>query len=130
MTIPYITALYAGLTGVLLAMISLRVSLIRLRPTAARSDTYDADLAKAIRVQGNLAEYAAMAILLLLIGELVMMPTWLLHLFGLMFVGGRLAFTIGFARTPQIIQLRKAGIALNYMMLTFAGLANIYYGLF
>jgi len=122
---PHITALYAGLTGLFLAILSIRVSLMRMRLGAAHSDGHNMRLANAIRLQGNLIEYAPTVIILILLCELQGLPGWALHLFGMMFLSGRLLHLIGFSSQPQILSLRKLGMVLTYSMLTFSGLANI-----
>ncbi|MCP5039260.1 MAG: hypothetical protein GY945_16835 [Rhodobacteraceae bacterium] len=127
---PHIAALYTGLTALLLAVLSIRISLMRMRIGAAHNDGSDKRLITAIRLQGNLTEYAPMAMLLILLAELLNAPVWGLHAFGIMFLTGRLLHMIGFASRPQNLSMRQAGMVLTYSMLTFAGLTNIAYALF
>ena len=122
---PQITALYVGLTALFLAALSIRVSMMRIKVRASHGDGGDKILANAIRLQGNLTEYAPIAMLLILLGELQAMPGWGVHIFGLMFLTGRVLHMIGFSSRPQNLSLRKTGMVLTYAMLTFAGIANI-----
>ena len=126
---PQITALYAGLTALILVALSFRVSMFRLRHNVSYSDGGNNRLANAIRLQANLTEYAPMAMILLLLLELQTAPGWSIHLLGLMFLLGRLLHGVGYGRNPPIPALRKYGMVLTYAMLTTAGITTLVFAL-
>lgn len=131
MNMPYITALYTGATALFLVVLSLRISLMRMKMGAIEcDDALQKNLATAIRTQANLTEYAPIAMLILLLGEMLLAPGWVLHVLGGMFLAGRILHLYGFSSQPQKIPLRKAGMVLTYAMLMFGGLLLIGFALF
>ncbi len=124
-----VAGLYGGLAALLLVALSLRVSLMRLSGGVSAGDGGDRRLARAIRLQANLTEYAPLAMLLILLLELQGAPDWALHLSGGTFLLGRLLHGAGFSREPQHMGLRKWGMVVTYAMLTGAGSACIAYAL-
>jgi len=124
-----LTPLYAGLIGVLFVILSLRVSTRRMSAKVTSGDGDDKALFKRIRVQANCAEYAPIGLLLLAMVELQGAPVWMVHLFGLMLLTGRVMHAVGYGRTPQIVPLRRIGMMLTYLMLLLVSLANIGYAL-
>lgn len=78
-----VTPLYAALCGLLLLALSLRVVRLRQKLQVSLGDGGQPELQAAIRAQGNFAEYAPMALLLLFLLELTRdAPVWALHLLG------------------------------------------------
>ncbi len=124
-----ITPLYAGLVGVLFVILSLRVSARRYSAKVSSGDGDDKALFKRIRVHANCAEYAPIGIILLAIAELQGAPLWMVHLFGLMLLAGRVMHAVGYGSTPQIVPLRRYGMMITYLMLLLVSLANIGYAL-
>ena len=122
---PMTSALYAGLTGLFLMALSIRVSLMRIDSGVLRGEGSDPRMARAIRAQVNLAEYGAMAMLLLVLLELQGAPGWALHALGLLFLGGRLLHWWTFIDPAEPVGLRKAAMVATYSMLLLAGMANI-----
>ncbi|MEJ1993460.1 MAG: MAPEG family protein [Maritimibacter sp.] len=116
-----ITPIYAGLAAILFASLSFRVSVLRFRYRVSAGDGGEKSLAKAIRLQGNTSEYLPLGLLLLTMLELTGGASWLVHLFGVMLVGGRILFLIGFGPKKQILLLRQTGILMTYGMIAFSG---------
>jgi uncharacterized membrane protein YecN with MAPEG domain len=85
-------------------------------------DSGDKNLLKRMRAQANCAEYAPLAMILLMLSELGAAPTLALHILGLMLVGGRVLHAYGFASTPQKIIFRQVGMLLTLTMIGFAAL--------
>ena len=125
-----ITPIYAGLIGLLFVYLSARVILRRRAAGISIGDGADKDLSKRIRVQANCAEYAPIALLLLALTELQGAPVWVVHLLGLALLGGRLAHAYGLGRTPQVIAFRVSGMALTFLVILVAAVANIGHALF
>ena len=78
-----ITILYAGLYGLLMVLLSLRVSFARARLDVEFGDGDNADLATRIRVFGNFTEYMPLLLVLFLVLELAHTREILLHAIGL-----------------------------------------------
>jgi len=95
-----ITPFYAGLIALLMAALSTRTAMTRIKSRVPLGDGGNPGLALEIRRFGNLAEYAAMAMLVLLLLELKGIPAPWLHAFGGTFVGLRLLHPISFYGTP------------------------------
>ena len=72
-----ITALYVALTSLLFIGLSYRVSAQRKRSKVSLGTGDDPALEKAVRIQANLAEYAPVALLLMLVYELNGGAVWL-----------------------------------------------------
>ena len=122
--------LYAGLLALLLMYLSLNVVRMRFRHKVSVGDGGEKEVIKAMRVQANCAEYAPFGVLLLVLAELQGMPVWLVHLFGLMLVAGRVMHAYGFGSTPQKVPLRQWGMYLTLTMIGATALANIGHALF
>lgn len=119
---PVITPIYAALLTLLLIVLSARVILARRRIGASLGDKGDAPLEKAIRAQGNLTEYAPFGLILMALLELQSAPALPLHGLGLLLVVGRLTHAVALSRTPQIMQMRIAGMVMTLTMLALAAL--------
>lgn len=82
MDIPAITPLYAAAIAILMAVLSTWAGAMRGKTAVALGDGGNAELALAIRRFGNLSEYAAVILLLMLIMELRGYSAQVLHLYG------------------------------------------------
>lgn len=122
-----IIPIYAGLLGLLFFWLSLRVSLLRLQGPAA-DDTAKARLQRVVRAQGNAAEYMPMGLILLLVLEFQGAPGWLLHLFALMLLAGRIGHFIGFDLSPNRI-VQQYSMVLTYCVLFFSSIAVLYFAM-
>ena len=112
-----ITALYAGVLGLLFLALSLNV--IRMRRSEHVGLGHDGapKLERAIRAHANFAEYAPFVLLLMGIAELSGTADWRLHLVGGLLLTGRLLHAYCFACTAGHVPSRFGG-----MVLTFAAL--------
>ncbi len=86
---PRIVLLYAALLGLILVYLSHRVVNYRMKYKVGIGDGGNADLARAIRVQGNFVEYVPIALLLIFFIELAGFSAWVVHVLGLTLLGGR-----------------------------------------
>ena len=89
MSLP-VTALYAGLMGLWLLALGFEVMRRRRRHDVSTGDGGVRELELAMRAHGNACEYVPVALILLGLAEGLGAPGWVLHLFGLMLVAGRL----------------------------------------
>ena len=128
MIAPAVTAFHAGLLGLLLVWLSLRVIRLRRGAKVAIGSGGNRLLERAQRAQANFAEYVPMTLLLMGLSE--MLGAWppLLHGFGVALLAGRVLHGVGIAREPEDLRYRIAGmrITLNVLIaasLTASGLA-------
>lgn len=119
-----VAPLYAALVAVLFVALSLNVIRLRARHRVSVGDGGEATLLRAIRTQGNCAEYAPIALLLLGFCEAQGAPYWVLHSLGLMLFSGRVLHAWGFGSTKQIMPLRQIGMMLTFGAILFGALAN------
>jgi uncharacterized membrane protein YecN with MAPEG domain len=124
MTVP-ITALYAGLCGVVLLALAARVIRLRWKLRVGIGDGGERPLHKAMRVHGNAAEYVPIALLLLLVAELDRSPSMLLHVCGATFVGARVLHAVGLSRSSGASWPRMAGTILTVLVIATLAVTNI-----
>ena len=106
-----ITALYAALIGLLFVACAIQVVRNRQRARVGVGHGDDKQLELSVRVHGNLAEYAPLVLLLMLIYELNGGAAWLLHLLGGLFVLFRLAHAAGLGASAGPSKGRVVGTA-------------------
>lgn len=115
MIIP-ITAVFAGVTGLLLLFLSYRVSTFRLKHKQGIGVNDDRDFEIAVRSQGNLTEYAPIALILMAIGELNGVATMAVYVVGMAFVAGRFLHPWGMVKgRGKTHPARLAGILLTWL---------------
>ena len=122
----HITALYAGLTGLLFLGCVVQVVRQRVRAGVGIGDGGDERLLRAIRVHGNLAEYAPIVLLLLLVYELNGGRPWALHVLGGVFVLSRLAHAFGLSASSGRSPGRFAGTVGTWAVLLALALLNLW----
>lgn len=115
-TMP-ITMLYAGLLGLWLFVLSVRVIRVRQGAQIGLGDGGNTQLQRRIRAHGNLVEYAPLGLLLIALAEAAGTAAWTVHLLGAALLVGRLLHGIALSFTAQWMAGRVAG-----MLLTFASL--------
>ena len=94
-----ITGLYAGLCGLLLTVLYVRISQRRLATKIGVGTGGDAELEQRVRAHGNLIEAAPFALLLLYLVEQTGLAPLYVHAFGATFVAARLAHAQGMSST-------------------------------
>lgn len=125
-TAPLITALYAGLSGIWLLVVSLNVVRHRVRARVGIGDGGDAGLHQAIRVQGNATEYLPLALVILMLCEMLGAPAFAIHGIGAALVTGRVLHAIGLSRSTDRSVGRAAGMLLTWLPLLGAALLAVY----
>ncbi|MFO6466123.1 MAPEG family protein [Jannaschia sp. KMU-145] len=104
-----ITPIYAAIVALLMAGLSMHVGMMRGRYGVALGDGGARPLALSIRRFGNLSEYAAMLVLLMLVMELTGTAARTLHLYGIAIVLLRLIHPIVLFDDMAAPLWRKAG---------------------
>ncbi|SDO43375.1 hypothetical protein SAMN05216196_105291 [Lutimaribacter pacificus] len=124
-----ITPLYAGLLGLVFAVLSAEVIRARARANVSVGDGGDPGLMLAMRVQGNFVEYVPFALLLIAMAEIQGAPGWALHGLGAVLLLSRVMHALGLRRSPSVPPLRGGGFALSLLVLVIAAALNILYAL-
>lgn len=125
-----ITPIYGGVLALLFVYLSYATIKIRLNHKISVGTGDDKTMIKAMRVHANFAEYTPLALLLMIMAELQGAPFWAMHLLGVLLVAGRFMHAYGFGRTPQVVLMRRGGMALTFTMILLAAVANIGHGLY
>lgn len=120
-----ITALYAALLTLLFVALSRNVILYRRRLRIAIGAEGDPDLLRRVRAQGNFSEYVPLAVVLIAFAEIQGLMPQLIHALGLALLTGRLAHAVGLTKTPEDFRFRVTGMALTFVVLTLAAIANL-----
>lgn len=102
-------ALYAGIFGILLIVLSLRVSMVRRGARVALGDGENEVLRRRIRAHGNFVEFAPIALLLLALAEHTGMGSLFIHLFGLVLLAARIAHAYGISQAKEVFIFRMVG---------------------
>lgn len=125
MSLP-ITGLYAGLLGLILLWLSLRVILVvRGKGELNYGDGGNPDFVTIVRGQGNFVEYVPLILILMAIDELGGVSSAWLHTMGAALVLGRIMHPLGLRTTPGIVPLRFVGTLLTFLVLLVASLLAI-----
>ncbi len=124
-----ITPIYAALTALIFLALSWRVIRYRRTNLISLGDNGDKNLLKRMRAQANCAEYAPLALLLLLLTELSGAPALAVHIMGAALVIGRAAHAFGFSSTPQRMILRQIGMLLTLLVISLGALGLLGHGL-
>jgi len=112
-----VTALYASLLALLVVALAARISLLRKKHRVGIGDGGNRELALAVRVHANAAEYVPLGVLLLLIAELQGLPAWSLHLAGSALFLGRILHAAGLGRSAGTSAGRFVGMTFTWMMI-------------
>ena len=119
---PTVTAFYAALLALLFVALSFLVIRQRYRTRLAIGTGDDPALVRAARVHGNFAEYAPLALTLILLAELLATPAWWLHILGLGLLAGRSLHAYGVSKVDENLRYRQAGMMLTFGVLVSAAL--------
>ncbi|MEM6303484.1 MAG: MAPEG family protein [Pseudomonadota bacterium] len=117
-----VTPIYAALLGLFYIGLAVRVIRYRRGNRISLGDAEDKAMRKRLRVHGNFAEYAPLALILLLLVELQDTPALAVHALGLSLLAGRVLHAAGLGSTPQRMNLRVTGMVLTLSMIAVAAL--------
>lgn len=125
--IPNTTLFYAGLNGLLILVLSIRVVKVRIDNKVSLGDGGNKELLRWIRIHGNATENIPIVLFLILILELQGAPSVLLHGIGVALTTGRLLHVQGLIKTTGVSQGRKIGMLLTWASLLVGSLLSLYY---
>ncbi len=94
-----ITGIYAGICGLLLVALYVRISQRRLTTKIGVGSGGDAELEQRVRAHGNLVEAAPFALILLYLIEQTGLGSMYVHALGALFIAARLAHAQGMSTT-------------------------------
>ncbi len=94
-----ITGIYAGICGLLLVVLYVRISQRRLTTKIGVGSGGDAELEQRVRAHGNLVEAAPFALILLYLIEQTGLGSMYVHVLGALFIAARLAHAQGMSTT-------------------------------
>jgi uncharacterized membrane protein YecN with MAPEG domain len=117
-----VTGLYAAALAGLFVALSLRVIGARRRYRVALGAPHRM-VERAVRAQGNFAEYVPLALILLALLELNGLPAWALHALGVTLVAGRALHAWGISQEPETFRFRVTGMAMTFTVLGVAAAA-------
>ncbi len=120
-----VTAMYAGLLGLLMLVLSFRVVAVRRAMSIGLGDGGNALLLSRIRIHGHFAEYVPLALVLLLLLELNGASTTWLHGLGIALVAGRLAHVQGLTVGTGANAGRLIGNMLTWGVILVAAVKNV-----
>jgi hypothetical protein len=112
-----ITGCYAAALTALYLLLTARVIIYRRTRNVSLGDANDPVLAARIRAHGNLAEYAPLGLILILIAEMQGTPAIWLHVAGGLLLTGRLMHGINFSFGIRNPLLRTGGMVLTLVAL-------------
>lgn len=115
MSPPIITALYAGIAGLIYLWLTIEVVRHRRGKNISLGDGDDPLAAKSIRGHGNAAEQIPIVLIMLGLTEMLGAPSFALHLAGLAFIAGRVLHGLHFNGYIGF-QARPLGMALNLLV--------------
>jgi uncharacterized membrane protein YecN with MAPEG domain len=128
MSLP-VTALYAGLMGLWLLALGFEVVRRRRHHQVSVGTGGVRELELAMRAHGNACEYVPIALILLGLSEGLGAPGWVVHLFGLMLVAGRLLHGGYFLAGARRLKIRVVGMQLTAWMIGAVALGLVFHAL-
>lgn len=118
---PVLTVLpYAAVLAAMMIVLSFRISFARRRSGVSLGVGDDPVLLERVRAFGNFAEWAPMALLLIVLAELAGAPAGAIHLAGGLLVLGRLLHPLGLRASALITLSRFLGMVFTYTSMIVA----------
>jgi hypothetical protein len=120
-----VTSVVSAVLAILFVRLSFAVIALRRQNKVALGSDGNIDLERAIRAQGNFAEYVPIGIILIACLELNGAPWWLVALPGLTLILGRLAHAKGMNQPPPNFSNRILGMQLTFFTLGSSAALNL-----
>lgn len=120
-TYPVVTALTAGVLAILQSLLMLAVGMKRLKYSQGVGDGGREDLARAVRRHGNLAENAAIFLVVLALLETSSVSRLFVMIVAGLFVLARISHAIAFSITTGPHPLRVVGASLTVLLTIVSG---------
>ncbi|MEE4252353.1 MAG: MAPEG family protein [Alcanivoracaceae bacterium] len=121
-SLPDITALYTAMFLLLMLALAANVVRWRLKAQVSLGDGGNKDLGAAIRCHGNATEYVPLVLVGMALLEMLGASDTAMHLYGGLFLVGRLAHPAGMLQKKKINLLRQLGIVLSWVVMLALGI--------
>ena len=121
-----ITALYAGILGLIILALGINVTVHRVKLKVSLGDGGNPQMLRMIRLHGNAVEYVPLALLLMLAYELNGGRHLALHVIGIALLAGRLIQTSAMWSTDVPGAGRGIGQSLNWLSIGMLALLNLW----
>lgn len=115
----HITGLYAGILGLMMLVLSMRVSGLRFKLRASIGTEASPKLLEEVRRHGNFIEWVPMALILMGIAEINGVSPFQLHLLGGLLVFGRVLHPLGLFHNIAPHPLRALGATLTFLIVLY-----------
>jgi uncharacterized membrane protein YecN with MAPEG domain len=125
-----ITSLIAAVLTIIFIKLSFAVIGLRRKNKVGLGSGGHEDLERAIRAQGNFAEYVPFGIILLACLELNGAPWWLVAITGLTLIIGRLIHAVGINQPPPDFSKRVLGMKFTFYTLITLVILNLAWSLY
>ena len=120
-----VTSIIAAILTIIFVKLSLAVIGLRRKNKVGLGSGGHEDLERAIRAQGNFAEYAPFGIILIACLELNGAPWWLVAIPGITLIIGRLIHAVGINVPPPDFSKRILGMKFTFATLISLALLNL-----
>jgi len=121
----HVTALYAGLLGLMLIALGLRVAQRRLRLRIGLGTGENVEIERAVRVHGNFVEYVPFALILMAFYEAGGGPPAALHAAGIVLIIARIAHAAGLTGSSGRSPGRFGGTVATWLLIVALSVANV-----
>lgn len=121
-----ITALYAGLLGLMYLGLSAFVIKARFQNKISLGDGGDEVMTRRIRSHGNFAEFVPFAVILLFIAEWQGIADPVTHILGLTLIIGRSLHIVALNKLAKIPKGRQIGMAMTLVPIAILSIYNIF----
>ena len=125
-----VTSIIAAILTIIFVKLSLAVIGLRRKNKVGLGSGGHEDLERAIRAQGNFAEYVPFGIILIACLELNGAPWWLLAIPGIALIVGRLIHAKGIQVPPPDFSKRVLGMKLTFATLITLAILNLVWTLY
>lgn len=120
-----VTSIFASLLAIVFIQLSFAVIRLRRSNKVSLGSGGHAELERAIRAQGNFAEYVPIGLVLMACLELNSAPWWLVALTGFALTAGRLVHAKGINEAPPKFEKRILGMKLTFNTLIALVVLNL-----
>jgi uncharacterized membrane protein YecN with MAPEG domain len=119
-TLPFVTAFYAALVGLLAALLTVNVIRNRVRLKIDDVDGGNAEMRRTIRAHGNFSEHAPLILILMGASEMGGSPKLAIHVLGIALIVARLLSAWGLSHSNGQSVGRQSGAVLTVLTLVGA----------
>jgi uncharacterized protein len=125
-----VTSIIAAVLTIIFVRLSFAVIGLRRKNKVGLGSGGHEDLERAIRAQGNFAEYVPFGLILIACLELNGAPWWLVAIPGISLIAGRIIHAKGIQVPPPDFSKRVLGMKLTFVTLIILAVLNIMWSLY